>query len=81
MFLQSSMERPVMAVFSDVVDAADRLTTEEQEELVELLRRRLAERRRMELVREVQESRAEIAAGHARVASVDEIMDEAIREP
>jgi hypothetical protein len=70
-----------MAIFSDVVDAADRLTTEEQEELVELLRRRLAERRRAELVREVQEARAEIAVGQARVASVDEIMDEATREP
>ena len=69
-----------MAVFSDVADAADRLTIEEQEELVELLRRRLAERRRVELVREAQEARAEVATGKARVASVDEIMDEATRE-
>ncbi len=69
-----------MAMFSDVVDAADRLSTEEQEELLEILRRRLAERRRAQLVREVQEARAEFAAGQASVASVDEIMDEASRE-
>jgi hypothetical protein len=70
-----------MAVFSDVLDAADNLSTEEQEELVVIMRRRLAERRRAELVREVQEARAEVAAGQARAASVDEIMDEASREP
>jgi hypothetical protein len=69
-----------MAVFSDVVEAADRLSTEEQEELLEILRRRLAERRRAALVREVQEGRAEFAAGQARPTSVDEIMDEARRE-
>ena len=69
-----------MAMFSDVVDAADRLSTDEQEELLEILRRRLAERRRAELVREVQEARAEFAAGRAREASVDEIMNEASRE-
>jgi hypothetical protein len=69
-----------MAVFSDVVEAADRLSTEEQEELLEILRRRLAERRRAALVREVQEGRAEFAAGQARTTSVDEIMDEARRE-
>ena len=66
-----------MVMFSDVVDAADRLSTEEQEELLELLRRRLAERRRAQLVREVQESRAEFAAGQAGSASADEIIDEA----
>ncbi len=70
-----------MPIFSDVVDAAEHLSTEEQEELLDILRRRLAERRRAEIVREVQEARAEVAAGQARAASVDEIMDEATREP
>jgi hypothetical protein len=69
-----------MAIFSDVVDAADLLSTEEQEELVEILRRRLAERRRAELVDEVVDARAEFAGGQARPATVDEIMDEASRE-
>lgn len=56
------------------MDAADRLSTDEQEELLEIQRRRLAERRRAELVREVQEARAEYAAGQARVAAVNGIM-------
>ena len=69
-----------MAIFSDVVDAADRLSTEEQEELLEILRRRLTERRRAQLVREVEEARAEFAAGRASALSVDEIMDEVSRD-
>ncbi len=70
-----------MAGFSDVVAAADRLSADEQEELLEILRHRLAERRRAGLVREVQEARAEFADGVAGPATVDEIMDEASREP
>ena len=66
-----------MVMFSDVVDAADRLSTEEQEELLELLRRRLADSCWAQLVREVQESCAEFAAGQAGSASADEIIDEA----
>jgi hypothetical protein len=70
-----------MAIFSEVVDAADRLSIEEQEELLAIVRRRLAEHRRAELAREIQEARAEFSTGQARRASVDEIMDEASREP
>ena len=69
-----------MAMFSDVLEAADRLSTEEQEELLEILRRRLALRRRAQLVREIHEARAEFAAGGAHSGTVDEIMDEASRE-
>jgi hypothetical protein len=70
----------VMAIFSEVVDAADCLSIEEQEELLAIVRRRLAERRRAELVRDVQDARAKFAAGAGRAASVDEIMDEASAE-
>jgi hypothetical protein len=70
-----------MAIFSEVVDAADRLSIEEQEELLAIVRRRLAERRRAELVGDVEEARAEFAAGKARPVTVDELMDEAGREP
>jgi len=66
--------------FSDVLDAAGGLSAEEQETLLEILRRRLAERRRAQVVREVADARAEFAEGHARPASVSEIMDEASGE-
>jgi hypothetical protein len=66
-----------MADFSDVVDAASGLSADEQETLLEILSRRLAERKRAQLVRDVKEARAEFADGRARPASVSEIMDEA----
>jgi len=66
-----------MADFSEVVDAATGLSTDEQETLLEILSRRLAERKRAQLVRDVKEARAEYADGRARPATVAEIMDEA----
>jgi hypothetical protein len=65
-----------MVRFSDIVDAANELSVDEQETLLEVLRHRIAERNRARLVDEVAEARAEFAAGQARTASVQEIMDE-----
>jgi len=70
-----------MTTFAEIVDAADRLTVAEQEELVEILRRRIAERNRSGLLAEVQEARAEYAAGQAGPATAREIMDETSGEP
>jgi hypothetical protein len=67
-------------VFSEVVSAADNLSAEEQETLLEILQRRLAERRRAQLTRDVTEARAEYANGHAKPSSAGEIMDEAAGE-
>jgi len=66
-----------MSNFSDILDAAGGLSADEQETLLEILRRRLAERNRAQLVRDTQEARAEFAAGLSRPASISEIMDEA----
>ncbi|MCI0335506.1 MAG: hypothetical protein L0228_20050 [Planctomycetes bacterium] len=66
-----------MSKFSDVLDAAADLSADEQEMLIAILRRRLAERNRGQLVRDVAETRAEFADGRAKTASVSEIMDEA----
>lgn len=65
-----------MNTFSDVVDAADDLSVDEQETLVEILRRRIAKRNREALVRDVAEARAEFQSGQARASSVSDIMDE-----
>lgn len=66
-----------MRTFSDVVDAADELSVEEQEALLDILRRRIAERNRKQLVREVAAARAEFAQGATRPASAKEIVEEA----
>lgn len=65
-----------MATFSELVDAADKLSVDEQETLVEILRRRIAQRNRDALARDVAEARAEFRAGRARAASASDIMDE-----
>ena len=70
-----------MPTFADVVDAADRLSADEQESLLEILRRRIAERNRAKLADDVAEARAEFATGRARSATVQQIMDEVRREP
>ena len=65
-----------MTTFSDVVDAADDLSVDEQETLVEILRRRIAKRNREALVRDVADARAEFRTGQARSSSVSDIMEE-----
>jgi hypothetical protein len=59
---------------AEVLEAADRLTMEEQETLIEVLRRRFVDLRRRQIVREVEESRAAFAAGECEPASVGDIM-------
>jgi hypothetical protein len=66
-----------MSTFSDILSAAGSLSADEQETLVEILGRRIAERKRDQLVRDVKEGRAEFADGRTRATSVSDIMDEA----
>ena len=62
--------------FHVVVEAADRLTEEEQETLIELLNRRLANRRRAQLVTDIQEAQREFESGVLRPTTPGEIMKE-----
>jgi hypothetical protein len=70
-----------MPTFADIVEAADNLSVDEQETLLGILRRRIAERNRVELAREVAESRAEFASGRSQSVTVPQIMDEIRSEP
>ncbi len=62
--------------FGDILEAANELSIDEQETLIDVLRRRIAEHRRMAIVRDVREAREELEAGHCRSATPDEILDE-----
>ncbi len=62
-------------VFSDVVEAADNLSPDEQLALVEILQRRLAERNRKQLLDDVAAARQEFASG-AEPKDVDSIIGE-----
>ncbi len=62
--------------FDEVLDAVEALGMEEQAELVEVVRKRLAEVGRQRIVKEVEEARGEIKGGGGKVRSVDDIMGE-----
>jgi hypothetical protein len=63
-------------LFGDVLEAVDDLTLDEQEELLEVLRSRIIEQRREQLVREAHAARQEYEAGKAQPVTVDELMAE-----
>lgn len=64
--------------FHVVVEAADALSVDEQETLVAVLNRRLADRRRAELAEDVREGRREFKRGALRPTTPDKIMKEII---
>jgi hypothetical protein len=62
--------------FGEVLDAAEKLSLDEQETLIEILRRRAIERRRDRLAKDIKEAEKEFREGKCKPASVDEIMKE-----
>ena len=63
-----------MKTYGQVVDSIEALPDDQQESLLELIQRRLAERRREALVKSVHEARKEFKAGKIRPATPVEIM-------
>lgn len=63
-----------MKAFAQVVASIEALPEETQEALVDLIRRRLAERRREALARAVQQARQEFKRGKLRPATPSAIM-------
>jgi hypothetical protein len=64
------------ALFGEVLEAAEGLPLEDQENLAEILHRRVVERRREELVREVSEARQEYEDGVCHPVTPDDLLSE-----
>jgi hypothetical protein len=62
--------------FGEVLEAADKLSLEEQEALIDVLSRRAADRRRDRLSRDIRKARKEFKEGLVRPASPDDITSE-----
>jgi hypothetical protein len=62
--------------FGEVLEAADHLSAEEQEELIAILQRRRALSARRQLVADIQDAEREFAEGKCKPATPDEIMRE-----
>lgn len=65
--------------FGGVLEAADHLSQDEQQELVAILNRRLAQAARQRMAAEVQKARQEFAEGHCLPASPDELLREILK--
>ena len=63
-----------MSSFAQTLNAIESLPVDEQEDVLEVLQRRLAERRRAELIATVKQARKEFNAGKCKPASVAAIM-------
>ena len=61
--------------FGDIVEAADRLTLDEQEELVEIVGKRMIAKRRGELLKDIEEAEHEYRQGQCGVMTADEAVD------
>ena len=60
--------------FGEVLDTVEQLSLEDQEALTDIIRRRIIERRREELAKDIQEAQEEFKAGNARPVTPDELM-------
>ena len=68
-----------VAHFEKVLDSADRLSLEEQEELVQILQKRIIEYRRDELSKEIKAADREFKRGKVQKATPDELMKDITR--
>ena len=60
--------------FQRALDVIESLPETQQEDIIDLVRRRLIEQRREKIVRGVREARREYARGHVKKGSVDDLM-------
>ena len=65
-----------LVLFGEVLDAVDRLSLDDQEDLLDVLNRRIIERRREAMLQDIREAQEEFADGGCRPATVDELMKE-----
>ena len=62
--------------FDQLLDAVERLPTDEQAALMTIVNRRLAEHGRQRIIQEVEQAAREFANGQCSAANVDDIMRE-----
>ena len=65
-------------LFGEVLEGIETLSLEDQEILKEILHRRIIERRREELVQDVQQAQQEFQAGQCRPVTPEELTKEIV---
>jgi hypothetical protein len=62
--------------FGEVLETIEKLPPEDQETLIEIVRRRIIEQRRVELVKDIRDAQKEFKAGDAHPVTPEELMRE-----
>lgn len=62
--------------FSEVLEAIDLLSLDEQETLLDIITRRIHERGRQQLKADIEQARNDYSQGMCQATSVDSLMDE-----
>ena len=65
--------------FGEVIEAADQLSPDEQQSLIDIVHRRLVQAGRQRLVHDVREARQEFAKGRCMPVTPDELMREILK--
>ena len=74
------VEREV-SLLQQALDAVESLPPDEQEALIDLVRRRLVERRRTEIARNAKETLQAVHDGRAQYGSIEDIQRDLLGEP
>jgi predicted XRE-type DNA-binding protein len=64
------------STFSDALEAANNLSLDAKEQLIEILRKRNIEQRRNELAAEIRSARSDFKHGRCKATTTDDIMTE-----
>lgn len=62
--------------FAEILEAANQLPVEDQENLIDILQNRLRDKRRADLVRDVQEAQQEFAEGKCQPVTPEQLIEE-----
>ncbi|HAA30015.1 MAG TPA: hypothetical protein DCE56_22920 [Cyanobacteria bacterium UBA8553] len=62
--------------FNEILESVEKLSVEDQEALIDLVRRRLVERRRSEIATHIVKAQEEYQTGQVMRGTVDELMAE-----
>jgi hypothetical protein len=62
--------------FAEILEATDQLTLEDQENLIDILQKRLRDSRKANLVKDVQEAQKEFVEGKCQPVTPEQLMQE-----
>jgi hypothetical protein len=66
----------IQTTFAEILEKADELPLEDQENLIHILQNRLRDKRRAERARDIKEARQEFALGKCQPVTPDQLMEE-----